>query len=542
MAALVRPVRYWTARRRAFGGAARRRQHRLRRALIARNLAILGLTITVRHHGAVGAHRSHWLGRHGGWRRRQHGHGTLCARHLGSLAVAVRHHARFGALRSTTLASITLAPSVATPIVALVLHQRRRGRRRRGWRTPDHANVVGHTRRPGHAHHAAAPEFGVRNHGDARVILLTPLVVAMLVGMDVDVDLTHMLHTGPVRRHESLVRGQRIPANRRRRLARAAAVKAQLPAVAANPAHQGGRPHGMGHIASRRPAPALVVPEPATIVEGRIAPGRVVDPGPAPWRHPGPAAVAVGRPADGHHVRHPQAAVFDALAPAAVPVQFLVAGHLGRHVAVLHDAAVVVLVARLGPVVEGVARGHAGLHFVAAHGGALAGAHRQVVAAAIEHGGAGEHGDDAGVAHQLGIDPHPARFLQMHIALRRAQLEALQQLRVQHPQADAAVVQAQAEVGVVELDDLEGAVAVDPHRRRAEPEFGARAGGGDDFIVGSDGPVQQRAIHLAVGAGVDVDLALHQRDAAGPPGRFVRAVGAHQGRTCHQRQQRKGLE
>src|SRR5262249_42217023 len=68
---------------------------------------------------------------------------------------------------------------------------------------------------------------------------------------------------------------------------------------------------------ARRPVPAERGREaPASVVEGRPAPGLVRDPGPA-VRRPGPVAVRVGRPARAH-ARRPDVAHLAFVAPMAV--------------------------------------------------------------------------------------------------------------------------------------------------------------------------------------------------------------------------------
>ncbi len=71
--------------------------------------------------------------------------------------------------------------------------------------------------------------------------------------------------------------------------------------------------------------------QPAAVVERREAPGQIVDPGPAPGRHPRPRALLVGLPARGQLRRRPQACAIGCHAPRAEARQVGRAGHLGRH-------------------------------------------------------------------------------------------------------------------------------------------------------------------------------------------------------------------
>src|SRR5262249_19056446 len=102
---------------------------------------------------------------------------------------------------------------------------------------------------------------------------------------------------------------------------------------------------------------------PATIVERRPTPGRVIDPSPTVVRIVYPAAGTVRRPARRHGVRHPDRAVSRLIVPRAVLVEILGAGDTlgqmlraltGGRLRHLMAAAVVPAVPRIG--VRG--RGH----------------------------------------------------------------------------------------------------------------------------------------------------------------------------------------
>src|SRR5271169_363414 len=76
----------------------------------------------------------------------------------------------------------------------------------------------------------------------------------------------------------------------------------------------------------------LVEIGPATVMGWRKAPRLIVDPAPAPRRHPPPMAVAVGRPIRGQRVRDPDLAVFAIGPPAARGIERCKAGHRRGHV------------------------------------------------------------------------------------------------------------------------------------------------------------------------------------------------------------------
>src|SRR5262249_9070333 len=78
---------------------------------------------------------------------------------------------------------------------------------------------------------------------------------------------------------------------------------------------------------ARDPRPARPDLDPPSIVEGREAPGRIVDPGPAPRWHKGPGPIALGRPAR-LHGRVPDVAVILAAIPIALARQIVDAWHV----------------------------------------------------------------------------------------------------------------------------------------------------------------------------------------------------------------------
>ncbi len=93
-----------------------------------------------------------------------------------------------------------------------------------------------------------------------------------------------------------------------------------LPAVAAEEGDQRRRVDRARHIAARAPRPAAADPHPPAVVRRGEAPGRVIDPCPAPGPHIGPAAVPVGGPAD-RDVREPDPTVGFVKIPATVIIE-----------------------------------------------------------------------------------------------------------------------------------------------------------------------------------------------------------------------------
>src|SRR5690242_10932523 len=65
---------------------------------------------------------------------------------------------------------------------------------------------------------------------------------------------------------------------------------------------------------------------------GRVAPGLIVDPGPAPRLYVRPMARSVRLPAGGYRAWSPDVAVLAVVAPAAIGTEILVAGDTARQV------------------------------------------------------------------------------------------------------------------------------------------------------------------------------------------------------------------
>src|SRR5262249_8639218 len=115
--------------------------------------------------------------------------------------------------------------------------------------------------------------------------------------------------------------------------------------------HQRRRKDGPGGRRSRDPSPATPNGYPAPIVEGRIAPGLVFNPHPAPGGMVDPVAIAIGRPARGYAAREPDSAVLRSGLPVSGGVKLHRAGDVRAHVA-KRDRARDHAVALLAPVVQ----------------------------------------------------------------------------------------------------------------------------------------------------------------------------------------------
>ena len=271
------------------------------------------------------------------------------------------------------------------------------------------------------------------------------------------------------------------------------AAQRHAPVVATDEGHQRRRVHRARAEAAGHPSPARADLRPAAVVRGREAPGRVVHPGPAPGLHPGPAAVAVGRPVGHGDLRVPHGAVGGVLRPFAVGVELLVAGHVARHVAG-RGRAVFQRIALGHPLVETVAHGYAAalqrLQVAAgeqrllalAHGGGLP-------RLAVHRGHAGVHGDARGVGARIDVHAVFARLAGHHGQVRGVDLDALAGLQLAHAHRGGAVHQRELGGVVVQHGHAQVGMAGQAHGGPTAVQFGARVGVGDEAGAGGHGPV-----------------------------------------------------
>src|SRR5712692_8420648 len=104
------------------------------------------------------------------------------------------------------------------------------------------------------------------------------------------------------------------------------------------------------------PAPPAREIVPAAVVIRSKAPGRIVNPSPAPGANPVPIAIAVGSPVGCNFARIPDVTVFRFIAPVAVIIQIAVARRIARNV-LAGNGVVFLEVALGGPAVEAVRSG-----------------------------------------------------------------------------------------------------------------------------------------------------------------------------------------
>ena len=264
----------------------------------------------------------------------------------------------------------------------------------------------------------------------------------------------------------------------------------KAPVPAAHEHDEGGCIHRPRHDVTRDPDPAAVPVHPAAIVEGREAPRRIVDPGPAPRLDPGPVAVAVRRPPRHHGMRHPHGPIVGGVTPVAVLVQVLVADRLARHVArrarvvpatVAGGAPLLPVVGRQG--VANVVTGGIG----AGDDGGLVALHRERRAGGGDFGFTAPHRHRGRVPGRVHVDAIAAGAEQGHGAVGRVDLEAVLVVEIAQPHAERALRQAHLGRVVVEREEPGRGVWREPQGGRAEGDLRARVGVGPQVVA----PVQR---------------------------------------------------
>ena len=299
--------------------------------------------------------------------------------------------------------------------------------------------------------HRSRGRIHVVNVGD--VVLIDVVDVGIVddrgVG-DVDVAGVGLAHV--VTRHVDLARREREPADRDTDAHRDAA------AGPANPSDQR-RPVDGAHVARpRHPAPGAVPHDPAPVVKRRVAPGRIIHPGPAPGGDPCPLSKSVRRPPRHHHIRRPHVTVVGRRLPASVGVE------IGRAGDVLGDVLtggrlLPLPLSSCRPAVE-LIRGAERRARIAHCRGAgerdhLLGADGERLSAARRLRLPRAHLDDGRVAGVVDLDPIIARLLQRQRDIRRIDLVGLIGLDIAHVHEERAGGELHLRRAVIEIEERE---------------------------------------------------------------------------------------
>ena len=164
----------------------------------------------------------------------------------------------------------------------------------------------------------------VADVGGRRIVVDIRNVVHVHNGIG-HVDLREVFAARRVRRPIDVAWTQREPANTTADAER----QRSAPVIAADESDERRRIHRTYPARTWHPAPLALHERPASVVEWRKAPRRIVDPGPTPRIDPRPATIAVRSPVDGDGRRHPHGSVRGIVAPCSIGVEIRIADHLG---------------------------------------------------------------------------------------------------------------------------------------------------------------------------------------------------------------------
>ena len=358
----------------------------------------------------------------------------------------------------------------------------------------------------------------------------------------VRIDITHVTVAGLVRRDISLTRPQRDPADRTLGIA---VPRVALAAANRDSDAQKGdqRRRVNGSFATlllgafrRYPAPARAFPHPAAIVERRKAPGRVVDPGPAPGSNITPMAIAIRHPRRCHR-RVPNPSILRARRPGADSVQSITTCHSrhdrwGRRLRLRR--------ARY-PLLFGQPCRYEGIeHCGDDAGGEIAGAvdppglpsgEGQGGIGAVDAGRTLQHGHGGGMAGVARDDFIRASLGDHRDTARCGNAVNVAGRDIAQPQENSALFLGRLEIVIVEGVDVEFGRLVQRQMRRVDVDRGRGTRLSPKRVAGRDGVVQHRDAPVGLIGGMKRDRA-QQQSGATDPGRGIgggRCLGMHHG-------------
>ena len=178
---------------------------------------------------------------------------------------------------------------------------------------------------------------------------MAPIIIDVHDSRIADVHAAEVPEPSAIPRVERLTPAQRAPSQS----AAESEAEVRAPARAAKPRHQRGCVYRARIDRSRCPSPVAARIDPAAVVEGSISPGRVIDPGPAPWLNPDPVTILIRSPAWRHRTRNPYWPVRRNFAPYAIIIKVFISHSSGSYVA-RGEGSIFTLVAHCTPAVKAV--------------------------------------------------------------------------------------------------------------------------------------------------------------------------------------------
>src|SRR5438309_2672642 len=227
---------------------------------------------------------------------------------------------------------------------------------------------------------------------------------------------------------------------------------------------------------TRAPAPTASEIVPAPIVVRRKAPGRIINPGPAPRADPVPISVAVRSPANSNFARIPNVAIFGLIAPVAIVVEIIVADHVARNV-FCRDGAVFLQVALGSPAVKTVGTGSLFNTVLNVFGAVEFSALTRMDFVGLAAGGdfafAANHGHAGGVAVLSNVNAKSARFLDSECQIRSVHFIEIALTKFADAEIDAAFSEAHLRDSLIEIEEGKGGHASEMDGGGTGLQFGA---------------------------------------------------------------------
>src|SRR5260370_421006 len=280
---------------------------------------------------------------------------------------------------------------------------------------------------------------------------------------------------------------------------------------------------------ARAPAPAAREIVPTAIVEGSIAPRRIVNPSPAPRADPVPIARAVGSPSGINLSGIPNVAVFRLIPPGAVVVEVVVADHVARYVE-RGDGVIFFAVALRGPAVEAIGTGspvNAVFDVVRAiEFRAITGVDFIGFAAGGNFAFAANYGHASGVAGFSYVNAKCSSLLHGESQIRGVNFVEIAFAQFADAEVDAAFRKAHLRDALVKVQEGKRGHAAEMDGSRAGLQFGAGIFVDPKFITDGHRTVSGRAAPVPFAAGLQGDGAVNIADARNARGRILLFIGS----------------
>jgi hypothetical protein len=331
------------------------------------------------------------------------------------------------------------------------------------------------------------------------------------------VDLSHVSTADLVGRNVDFARSERKPAD----------IAAPASGASTDEDNERGSVDGAHIDRAGNPSPAAAYEDPASVVERRVTPGRVIDPGVSPRRNPIPMAGVIRRPADGNLARIPDMAVGAIVAPLAILIEIFEANDVAREIE-RGARLVVASVAAIGPAVEGVgiAKGfNVGVKRIsAAEGGLLSGVEVVGLPAASRLAIAVAQGDDGVCAVGAGIDAIASGLSDGEGEVGRIDFEIVVGIELAYPNVDCSRRKLDLDGVIIEIEERDTGVLAEAYDGGTELQFGARGHVRPELVAGGHGAVRDSSDPISGTCGLERNRAVEVTETSDAGGRVVLGI------------------